>query len=76
MSAMPAANKTQLKTYTPTILKAVKQAKVDWEALRVIANHQFHGITFYRADQDADNLSLKPAVTTVNVGSSYNQTQQ
>jgi uncharacterized circularly permuted ATP-grasp superfamily protein len=76
MSAMPAANKTQIKTYTPTILKAVKQANVDWEALRVIANHQFHGITFYRADKDSDNLSLKPTVTAVNVGNSYNQTQQ
>lgn len=76
MSAMPAANTAQLKAYTPTIMAAVNKAEVDWEALRVIANHQFHGITFYRADREEDNLSLKPAITTVNVGSSYNQTQQ
>lgn len=76
MSAMPAANKAQLKTYRATILKAVKTAEIDWEALRVIATHQYHGVSFYRADKAENNLSIIPSVTTVNAGTSYNQTQQ
>jgi uncharacterized circularly permuted ATP-grasp superfamily protein len=75
-SAMPAANSTQVEYYRSTITTAAKSSTVDWEALRVIANHQFHGVSFNRADRDEDCLTLVPTVTTVAVGSSYNQTQQ
>jgi uncharacterized circularly permuted ATP-grasp superfamily protein len=76
MSAMPAANKNQLASYRSCILNATKSAKADWEALRVIANHQYHGVSFARADREDENLTLKPIITTINVGNSYNQTQQ
>jgi uncharacterized circularly permuted ATP-grasp superfamily protein len=75
-SAMPTANECQVETYRNDILRAVRSADAQWEALRVIASHQFHGIMFSRADKDEQNLLLKPIVTTVAVGSSYNQTQQ
>jgi len=76
MSAMPAANKTQISEYESTILGAVKSATADWEALRIIATHQYHGVSFARADREEENLKLQPLITTINVGSSYNQTQQ
>jgi len=75
-SAMPAANNAQVEYYRSTILSAATKPEVNWEALRVIANHQFHGVSFNRADRDEDCLTIVPTVTTVAVGSSYNQTQQ
>ena len=75
-SAMPAANTNQVEYYRSIITTAAMSAEMDWEALRVIANHQFHGVSFNRADRDEDCLTIVPTVTTVAVGSSYNQTQQ
>ena len=76
MSALPAANANQIKAYSADIINAVKSAEPNWEALRVIASHQYHGVSFFRADLEQENLKLKPTVGTINVGSSYNQTQQ
>lgn len=75
-SALPSANSKQIEYYRSIITTAVMSSEVNWEALRVIANHQYHGVSFSRADRDEDNLTLIPTVTTVAVGSSYNQTQQ
>ncbi|MBD65774.1 MAG: hypothetical protein CME62_11240 [Halobacteriovoraceae bacterium] len=75
-AALPTANEHQVKNYTSEITEAVKSAKPCWEALRVIASHQYYGVSFYRADKEEDNLTLRPIVTPINVGSSYNQTQQ
>jgi uncharacterized circularly permuted ATP-grasp superfamily protein len=75
-AAMPASNETQVEQYRNIILSAVKTPTKDWEALRIIASHQYHGITFTRADREDLNLTLKPIITSVAVGQSYNQTQQ
>jgi uncharacterized circularly permuted ATP-grasp superfamily protein len=75
-AAMPAANDNQVAYYTDEIIAACKSADANWEALRIIASNQYYGVSFYRADTDADNLMLVPAISAVAVGSSYNQTQQ
>ena len=75
-SALPTANSEQLKIYKPIILAAARSSEIDWEALRIIASHQYYGVTFCRADFDKENLTLRPVVETIAVGSSYNQTQQ
>mgnify|MGYP001265438456 CR=1 FL=1 len=76
LAALPAANKNQVSQYREVILDAVRNPAKDWEALRVIASHQYHGITFTRADREEENLTLKPVITSIAVGQSYNQTQQ
>jgi len=75
-AALPASNENQVEQYKSIVLKAVKNASRDWEALRVIASHQYHGITFTRADREDLNLTLEPMTSSVAVGQSYNQTQQ
>lgn len=75
-AALPSANDAQVEQYSEEIISAVKDVTPNWEALRIIASHQYHGVTFYRADRDEDNLTLVPPVVSVAVGSSYNQTQQ
>jgi len=75
-ASMPSANNTQIKSYRKLITEAATSSAINWEALRIIANHQYHGISFYRADRDEDNLVLAPRVNAVTVGNSYNQTQQ
>ncbi|MCO4754357.1 MAG: hypothetical protein KC478_07730 [Bacteriovoracaceae bacterium] len=75
-AAMPAANMNQVSQYSELITEACKQPGAHWEALRIIASHQYHGISFTRADNEADNLTLRPPVGTVAMGASYNQTQQ
>ena len=75
-SVLPTANQVQKELYRPLILEAIRSPEANWEALRVIASHQFHGIMFPRAERDELNLTLKPVVTTIAVGASYNQTQQ
>ena len=75
-SALPAANKNQVKQNMTLIKRALKSAQINWEALRVIANHQYYGVSFNRADIESKNLTLTPQASTVQVGNSYNQTQQ
>lgn len=75
-AAMPAANDSQAAYYTEEILDACKHPEVNWEALRIIASHQYHGVVFHRAEQEENNLALTPVLKSVSVGSSYNQTQQ
>lgn len=75
-SSLPIANNNQKKRYEQLILSAATSAKIDWEALRIIASHQYHGVLFPRADRDENNLTLNPTSTTIMMGQSYNQTQQ
>lgn len=75
-SVLPTANDRQIKTYSKDILKAVQSAKIHWETLRIIANHQYYGVYFPRADKEENNLSLLPILSTISLGNSYNQTQQ
>lgn len=75
-AALPTANESQVNYYQDDIHAAVKSPTPNWEALRVIASHQYYGVSFYRADNDNDNLTLIPPVSAIAVGSSYNQTQQ
>lgn len=75
-ATMPAANQNQVEYYRDEITEAAKSASPEWEALRLIASHQYHGVNFFRADKDDNNLKLVPNLGSISVGSSYNQTQQ
>lgn len=75
-ACMPSANSRQVEMSRKEITKAIVEATVNWEALRIIASSQYHGVNFSRADKEEDNLSLTPTPVMIMVGSSYNQTQQ
>ncbi len=75
-SALPSANAAQLKIYGPKIMKAIGKASPDFEALTAIGNHQFYGVSFPRKAILATTLTLKPILSTISLGNSYNQTQQ
>ena len=75
-SALPSANEAQLKVFGPKILKAIKKATPDYEALSAIGNHQFYGVSFPRKLNVSESLTLRPALSTISLGNSYNQTQQ
>jgi uncharacterized circularly permuted ATP-grasp superfamily protein len=75
-SALPTANEIQLKTFGPKIMKAVKKAIPDYEALTIIGNHQFYGVSFARKIEISKSISLRPILSTISLGNSYNQTQQ
>jgi len=75
-SALPSANEQQLKTFGPQILKVIKKAKPDFEALTIIGNHQFYGVSFARKEDLSKSITLRPILSTISLGNSYNQTQQ
>jgi uncharacterized circularly permuted ATP-grasp superfamily protein len=75
-SALPSANEAQLKTFGPKIVRALKKAAPDYEALSAIGNHQFYGVSFPRKLNVSETLTLRPALSTISLGNSYNQTQQ
>lgn len=75
-SAMPSANENQMKTLGGKILKMLKKASPDYEALAAIGNHQFYGVSFPRKFDLKETLSLRPILSTISLGNSYNQTQQ
>jgi uncharacterized circularly permuted ATP-grasp superfamily protein len=75
-SSLPSANQAQLKAFGPKIMKAIKKAKPDYEALTVIGNHQFYGVSFARKEEISRSLTLRPILSTISLGNSYNQTQQ
>jgi hypothetical protein len=75
-SALPSANNMQLKTFGPKIVRAIKKALPDYEALTIIGNHQFYGVSFARKEDISSSLSLRPILSTISLGNSYNQTQQ
>lgn len=75
-SALPSANATQLRTFGPKIMRAVKRALPDYEALTIIGNHQFYGVSFARKLDMSQSITLRPVLSTISLGNSYNQTQQ
>ncbi len=75
-SALPSANEKQLKVYGPKILRAIKKAHPDYEALTAIGNHQFYGVSFARKLDLERTITLRPILSTISLGNSYNQTQQ
>jgi uncharacterized circularly permuted ATP-grasp superfamily protein len=75
-SALPSANEKQLKVYGPKILRAIHKAFPDYEALTAIGNHQFYGVSFPRKLDLEKTITLRPILSTISLGNSYNQTQQ
>lgn len=75
-SALPSANEKQLKVYGPKIMRAIKKALPDYEALTAIGNHQFYGVSFARKLELEKTITLRPILSTISLGNSYNQTQQ
>ena len=75
-SALPSANAVQLKSFGPKIMRAVKRALPDYEALTIIGNHQFYGVSFARKLDMSQSITLRPVLSTISLGNSYNQTQQ
>lgn len=75
-SALPSANNAQIRTFGPKILKAIKKARPDFDALTTIGNHQFHGVSFARKEDLTRSITLRPILSTISLGNSYNQTQQ
>ena len=75
-SALPSANDQQIKNNAQKIVRAVKQARPDFEALTAIGNHQFYGVNFARKLDLSRSITLRPILSTISLGNSYNQTQQ
>jgi hypothetical protein len=75
-SALPAANNQQIKANAVKIMRAVKKPKPDFEALTAIGNHQFYGVNFARKLDLSRSITLRPILSTISLGNSYNQTQQ
>ena len=75
-SALPSANAAQIRTYGPKIMKAIKKASPDYEALTAIGNHQFYGVSFARKENLLKTMTLSPVLSSISLGNSYNQTQQ
>jgi hypothetical protein len=75
-SALPSANDAQIKNFGPKIMKAIKKADIDYEALTIIGNHQFYGVSFARKLDVSSSITLRPILSTISLGNSYNQTQQ
>lgn len=75
-SALPSANDMQIKLNTPKIVRAIKKARPDYEALTAIGNHQFYGVSFARKLELSKSITLRPILSTISLGNSYNQTQQ
>jgi hypothetical protein len=75
-SALPNANTAQVARYRDLLDRAINSASLDWEALRVIANHQYPGIRFERQPSPNDNLKLRAALKPIALAGAYNQTQQ
>jgi uncharacterized circularly permuted ATP-grasp superfamily protein len=75
-SALPSANIQQIRQNAVKIQRAIKKARPDYEALTVIGNHQFYGVSFARKVDLSKSICLKPVLSTISLGNSYNQTQQ
>ncbi len=75
-SALPSANNQQIKMNSAKIVRAIKQARPDYEALTAIGNHQFYGVSFARKLDLSKTIQLSPILSTISLGNSYNQTQQ
>ena len=75
-SALPTANKLQLKRYRGLVTEAARDWKLNFEALRVIASHQYYGVMFSRNDDATQNLTIDSDPAPIFLNTGYNQTQQ
>jgi len=75
-SALPAANVRQLKRYKPILEQAIHEASPNFEALRLIASHQYYGVRFARKQDRTKSLSIEVEPCTIYPVQGYNQTQQ
>ncbi len=75
-SALPIANRFQLDRYRGLITESAKQWSLNWEALRIIASHQYYGVMFWRAEKAEDNLTIASDPAPIFLNTAYNQTQQ
>lgn len=75
-SALPSANNQQIKLNASKIQRAIKKARPDYESLTAIGNHQFYGVSFARKLDLSRTITLRPVLSTISLGNSYNQTQQ
>ncbi len=75
-SALPTANKYQIERYRKLITDAAMNWKLDFEALRIIASHQYYGVMFARANEESENLTIDSDPAPIYLNTGYNQTQQ
>ncbi len=75
-SALPSANGQQVRNNKIKIQRAIRKPRPDYEALTTIGNHQFYGVSFPRKMELNKSISLRPILSTISLGNSYNQTQQ
>lgn len=75
-SALPTANRNQVRRYRALITEAARSWQFDFEALRVIASHQYYGVMFSRAENETENLTIATDPGPVYLNTGYNQTQQ
>ena len=75
-AALPTANRVQARRYRSVILDAVKSSALNFEALRVIASHQYYGVAFGRAEDQTQNLTIDSDPAPIYLNTGYNQTQQ
>ncbi|MBS1960235.1 MAG: hypothetical protein JST80_12230 [Bdellovibrionales bacterium] len=75
-SALPSANRLQRSRYRKLIRAAARNPQLDFEALRIIASHQYYGVMFYRHDNPEANLALRCDLGPIHLNTGYNQTQQ
>jgi hypothetical protein len=75
-AALPTANRIQIKRYRPLITEAAQSPRLDFEALRVIASHQYYGVMFARAQDENENLTIDSDPAPIYLNTGYNQTQQ
>lgn len=75
-AALPTANRIQMERYRKLITQAARNWQFDWEALRVIASHQYYGVMFPRAKEPENNLTIHTQPAPIFLNTAYNQTQQ
>jgi uncharacterized circularly permuted ATP-grasp superfamily protein len=75
-SALPAANARERSRLAGMLEKQIRSPRPDWEALRLIASHQYPGVRFPRHALAEENLTLRSPLTAISLCGSYNQTQQ
>lgn len=75
-SALPAANKEQIRIYRNVINRLISSPIKRIDDLRVIGNHQFQSVSFKRKPDHSKSLTLTPIYGAIALGNSYNQTQQ
>ncbi|MBF0297793.1 MAG: hypothetical protein HQK51_03685 [Oligoflexia bacterium] len=75
-ACLPIANEEQLKRHSKDIMNMIKSPKLDYEVLRIIANHQVYGVYFERIEEIKDIFNLQVESVPIFAGTCYNNIQQ